>query len=119
MARYQPGKYKAPEPHEIEVEGLGSFLVKPLSNREQEAIQAKVAKDGGDDEERGKRTSYAYLSACLVEPEMEPEQIEEEIGNWTVRQGEEFISKVLRAAEVLDEEDLADVRRRFRSEDDD
>jgi hypothetical protein len=117
--RYKPGSYKAPEPKEIDVEGVGSFLVKPLSNREQEQIQKDTPKaDGQSEEEHNQAVSYAYISLCLVEPAMSVEQIREDAGAWTVRQGGEFVGKVLRAAQVVDDEDLDAVRRRFHPEDD-
>lgn len=118
--RYQPGAYKPPEPKDIEVDGLGSFLVKPLSTREQESVEAdNTQNDGESDEDHAIRLGYAKMSAALVEPEMTPEQIEADAQEWTPRQGSEFVTEVQLAAHAIDKEDLEEVRSRFRSEEDD
>jgi hypothetical protein len=117
--RYKPGAYKRPEPQEIEIDGLGTFLVQPLSTKEQEKIEAEVVKgDSESDTDFNSRMGYAKMSAALIEPTMTPDQIEADSQEWTPRQGGEFATKITLAAQALDEEDFDELRSRFRSAED-
>lgn len=115
--RYKPGSYLRPEPKEVVIDGLGSFLVQPLSTKEQEAVEAKCAqKDGESEEDHAERLGYAKMAAAIIEPKITAAQIKADAKEWTPFQGGQFVSEVQMAAQAIDEEVIETLRRRFREE---